>query len=188
LKAVVKTLLGALVAIVGLAGLPVQAQRDAAAGRGNAVPPASARRAATAHLDVVTYATDAEVAPGSAFSLVFEVTPRNGIHVYAPGAGKYKIVKITLEPNSVLVVDPVQYPEPEMYLFAPLKEIVPVFQRPFMLTERITVSGAPEHRAALAKMSRITIKGTLDYQACDDRVCFLPASIPVSYTVKLRRP
>ena len=63
-----------------------------------------------------------------------------------------------------------------------------VVLRPFVLTERITVSGAPEHRAALATMTRITIKGTLDYQACDDRVCFLPASIPVSYTVKLRRP
>jgi len=167
---------------------PHPTQQGAAAVRENIARPADARRLATAHLDVVTYATIAEVSPGSAFSLVFEVTPRNGIHLYAPGAGKYKIVKVSLDPHSMLTADPVEYPEPEMYLFAPLKEIVPVFQRPFVLTERITVSGAPEHRAALAKMTRITIKGTLDYQACDDRVCFLPASIPVSYTVKLRRP
>jgi hypothetical protein len=39
----------------------------------------------------------------------------------------------------------------------------------------------------LAKLDQATINGTLAYQACDDRVCFLPQSIPVSYSVKLRR-
>ena len=34
---------------------------------------------------------------------------------------------------------------------------------------------------------QLTIAGTLEYQACDDRLCFTPRSIPVSYTVKLRQ-
>lgn len=62
-----------------------------------------------------------------------------------------------------------------------------MFQKPFVLRQGMAVSTAPEHRAALAKIDKMTIKGTLDYQACDDRVCFLPKSIPVSYTVRLRR-
>jgi hypothetical protein len=33
----------------------------------------------------------------------------------------------------------------------------------------------------------VTIAGTLEYQACDDRLCFPPRSIPVSYAVKLRQ-
>ena len=32
----------------------------------------------------------------------------------------------------------------------------------------------------------LTIKGTLRYQACDDKVCYLPQSIPLSWTVGLR--
>jgi hypothetical protein len=36
-------------------------------------------------------------------------------------------------------------------------------------------------------MKSMTIRGTLDYQACDDRLCYPPRSIPVSYTVRLQR-
>jgi len=48
-------------------------------------------------------------------------------------------------------------------------------------------STSPESRAALAKIDTMTIRGTLDYQACDDRICFTPKSVPVAYTVKLRQ-
>jgi hypothetical protein len=33
----------------------------------------------------------------------------------------------------------------------------------------------------------LSITGTLEYQACDDRVCFLSKSVPVTYTVKVRQ-
>lgn len=167
-----------VIVVVGLLGLPAWAQQKA---------PANARRIATDHLQMTTYVSDGDVAPGAVFSLVFEIAPRKGIHVYAPGEHSYKIVRVNLEPIRLLVTQPVEYPASEIYFFAPLKERVPVFQKPFTLTQSMAVSTAPEHRAALAKLTRMTIKGTLDYQACDDRVCFLPKSIPVSYTVRLRR-
>ena len=167
-----------VVVVVGLLGLQVGAQQKA---------PANAKRIATDHLQMTTYVTDEAVAPGSAFSVVFEITPREGIHVYAPGEHSYKIVRLSLEPDPRLIMRPVEYPASEIYFFAPLKERVPVFQKSFTLTQSMAVSTAPEHRAALAKVNRMTIKGTLDYQACDDRVCFLPKSIPVTYTVRLRR-
>lgn len=173
-----KSALCALVVVVGLFGLQVGAQQKV---------PANATRIATDHLQITTYVTDGVVVPGAVFALVFEIAPREGIHVYAPGEHSYKIVRVNLEPDPRLVTRPVEYPPSEIYFFAPLKERVPVFQMPFTLTQSMSVSTAPEHRAALAKVSRMTIRGTLDYQACDDRVCFLPKSIPVSYTVRLRR-
>ena len=167
-----------IVVVAGLLGVRAGAQQEA---------PAHARRIATDHLQLTTYVSDTVVAPGGVFSLVFEITPRQGIHVYAPGEHSYKIVRVNLAPNpSWLVARPVNYPPSEIYFFAPLKERVPVFQKPFTLTQSMAVSAAPEHRAAVAKVNRMTIKGTLDYQACDDRVCFLPKSIPVSYTVRVR--
>jgi hypothetical protein len=65
---------------------------------------------------------------------------------------------------------------------------VPVFQKPFRLVQGIAVSTSPEARAALKGVDTITISGSLEYQACDDRLCFNPRLIPVSYTVKVRQP
>jgi hypothetical protein len=32
----------------------------------------------------------------------------------------------------------------------------------------------------------LSITGALEYQACDDKVCFLSKSVPVTYTVRVR--
>ena len=178
-----KTTLCAL-AVIGLLSTAGEAQqkRDTAP----LDPSKTGQSITTDHLQVATYVSDEVVTPGSEFSLVFEIIPRRGIHVYAPGDHKYKIIRVTLQPNPRLVVRPLDYPSSETYVFAPLKERVQVFQQPFKLVQRLALSTAPQHRAALAKMDTMTIRGTLDYQACDDRVCFLPQSVPVSYTVRVR--
>ena len=154
---------------------------------GTSSAPVAASRITTDHLQVTTYASDGVVAPGSLFSIVFDITPRERMHVYAPGAEGYKIISVTLDPNPLLVTRPVQYPPSEIYFFEPLDERVPVFQTPFRLTQAMAVSAAREHRAALAGSESVTVTGTLDYQACDDRICFNPQSVPVSYTVTLRQ-
>lgn len=33
--------------------------------------------------------------------------------------------------------------------------------------------------------NQMTIKGTLDYQACDDRLCYLPTSVPFQWTLRV---
>ena len=40
-------------------------------------------------------------------------------------------------------------------------------------------------REELAFSGTLTLRGTLDYQACDDRVCYNPVSVPLSWTVTL---
>ena len=154
---------------------------------GTGSAPVAARRITTDHLQVTTYATDEVVAPGSLFSIVFDVTPRERMHVYAPGAEAYRIINLTLDPNPLLVTRPLQYPASEIYYFEPLDERVPVFQEPFRLTQTMAITTAREQRAALADVESVTVTGTLDYQACDDRICFNPQSIPVSYTFTLRQ-
>ena len=146
-----------------------------------------ARRISTAHLDVTTYASDEVVAPGSLFSLVFDVAPHKGVHVYAPGPHSYKVIAIRLDPNPLVVARPVRYPAPETYVFAPLNERVQVYQNPFRLSADVAIDGSREARPRLAGVDSVTITGTLDYQACDDKFCFNPTSIPLSYTVKLRQ-
>ena len=153
---------------------------------GSGSPPVTASRITTDHLRITTYISDDVVAPGSLFSLVFDVSPRERMHVYAPGAEGYRVIGLTLDPDPLLVARPLEYPASEIYFFEPLNERVPVFESPFRLAQLMHVSAAREDRAALADMESLTVTGTLDYQACDDRICFNPQSVPVSYTVRLR--
>lgn len=146
-----------------------------------------ATRVTTDHLKVTTYASDDVVAPGSLFSLVLDVEPSANMHVYAPGADGYKIIGLELDPNPLLISRPTSYPKSDIYFFKPLNEKVPVYQKPFRLMQELTVSASRDDRAAVGKLETLTISGRLNYQACDDKVCFMPASVPVSYTVKIRQ-
>jgi hypothetical protein len=109
------------------------------------------------------------------------------MHLYAPGAHSYKVVALTLDAQSFLVVHPLQYPASEKYLFKPLDEIVDVYQEPFRLVQDVTVDASPRARKALAGRKTMAISGTLLYQACDEKICFLPQSVPVKYSIRLRR-
>jgi hypothetical protein len=51
----------------------------------------------------------------------------------------------------------------------------------------MAVSTSPDARAALEGVDTVMLSGVLEYQACDDRLCFTPRSIPVFYTVKVRQ-
>lgn len=68
---------------------------------GNAKTPAAAKRIETDHLEVTSYVSDEVVAPGSLFSVVFDVKPNAGIHVYAPGAKDYKIINVRIAANPI---------------------------------------------------------------------------------------
>jgi thiol-disulfide isomerase/thioredoxin len=68
-----------------------------------------------------------------------------------------------------------------MYTFGPTNEKVAVYQKPFRLVRDIVIA---KGQAATAGLK---FAGTLDYQACDDRICFNPVSLPVSWTVTARR-
>ena len=119
-------------------------------------------------------------------SLAVDVRPKKGLHVYAPGT-MYRPVAIAIEPNPALKVETAIYPPPVSYLFKPLNERVLVYERPFRLTLDLTVVGTPAQLAALTAESRLTVKGQLTYQACDDQVCFLPASVPFEWGVRIAR-
>ena len=139
-----------------------------------------------AHLDLTTYPSDAAVAAGNHFSLVLDIKPGAGIHVYAPGAKGYRAIALNIAPQPGIRVLPISFPPSEIYLFKPLNERLPVYQKPFTLVQELILEGSQQAQAALKGRENLTVTGTLDYQACDDRQCFNPASVPLSWTVALR--
>ena len=142
--------------------------------------------ASTPHLSVRAALSDAEVLPGTKTSIVFDVTPKTHMHVYAPG-GAYRAVVVRLSPQPLLKIHEVAYPKPQTYYFEPLKEQALVYSEPFQLVLDLTVGETPEQQGQLRSRSRLTLKGTLEYQACDDRLCYLPTSIPLEWNLKIKR-
>jgi DsbC/DsbD-like thiol-disulfide interchange protein len=132
-------------------------------------------------LTVAVSADAAIIVPGRPVTLRLAMTPAAGIHVYAPGNRDYIAVSVTLQLPAGVQADPAVYPAGEDYVFGELKEIVKVYARPFEVRQRITVTRA----AARAAGSALTIDGSVRYQACTDKVCFPPATAPVSLTVPI---
>ena len=138
-------------------------------------------------LELTSFATDSTVAPGTQFSLVLDVRPVRGVHVYAPGVTGYKPIAFSVQPQPGLLTRGAQYPPSEDYHFKPLNEHVQVYQRPFRIVQDVLIDASPQAQTSLKDMTSMTIKGVLNYQACDDKVCFTPQTVPLTWTVSLRQ-
>ena len=143
-----------------------------------APPPANAV-VETSHLTVTT---SAGTAAGTRLPLYVDIALKPKMHVYAPGEKDAIPVTLTLTPDETIKVSPADFPAPEKYYFEPIKLTQLVYSKPFRITQLVTVA-APASRSAGA--TRV-VKGVLRYQACDDKVCYVPKSVPVSWTLPIR--
>jgi len=134
----------------------------------------------TPHIKMTSGASAAEARAGTTIRLFVDVTPDPKVHVYAPGAKDYIPIALTITLRAGIKVGKLVYPKSQDWYFEPLKEHVPVFDVPFRLEQTITL-GAP-----LKAGDRVTVAGVLNYQACDDAVCFNPVSAPVSWSVAVK--
>jgi hypothetical protein len=135
---------------------------------------------ATPHITMATSVSAAEARAGSAVRLFVDVIPDAKVHVYAPGAKDYLPITLVVTPRPGIKVGKLAYPKSQDWYFEPLKEHVPVFQVPFRLEQTVTLS------ASLKAGDKVTVAGILNYQACDDVVCFNPVSAPVTWTVTVK--
>jgi len=147
---------------------------------------APATRVSAPHVEITSYLTDRVAAPGTHVSIVLDVKPGPRVHVYAPGVSGYKPIAVTITPQPGLIVRDTRYPKADDYFFKPLNEHVPVFQKPFRVIQDVTIDPSREAAATLKDLTSMTIDGRLDYQACDDKVCFVPQSIALTWTLTLR--
>jgi len=121
---------------------------------------------------------DAAAKPGTKVLLFVDVTPKPNIHVYAPGNDFYIPITVKLNPQADVKTGKLAYPKSEIVTIA--DEKVSVFQKPFRLTQEVEVG------KAVKAGSNVVVAGTVNYQACDDKVCFPPESAPVSWTIAVK--
>jgi DsbC/DsbD-like thiol-disulfide interchange protein len=130
------------------------------------------------HATVAASPADVSGTAGAKVELSLDVTPKPGIHVYAPGNEDYIPITVKLAPVADAKAGKLTYPKAESALIA--NEKVQVFQHPFRLTQEITLDKAAKPG------STVVVAGTVNYQACDDKVCFPPENAPVSWTVAVK--
>ncbi len=131
--------------------------------------------AVTPHLELST----SSKAAGTRVRLFVDIAPRAAFHIYAPGVKDYKPATLTVLPATGVTTGKPVFPKAELRFFEEANDKVPVYAAPFRVEEDVTLDPA---RAADLKAGRaVTISGTFAYQACDDRVCYKPTTIPVEW-------
>ena len=99
------------------------------------------------------------------------------MHVYAPGQPGYVAIVLTLDADApVRAAGKAKYPAGEKLFMPVLNETQLVYGKPFRITQDVALpkdtGGGP-----------MTIKGALRYQACDDRICYKPVTLAVTWTL-----
>lgn len=153
---------------------------------------ARGRPIAAPHIQVSLGQTDARVTLGAHLRLLVELALPRGVHVYAPGVAGYRPVELTFEPSPWFRVGAPAFPRAKTMTLKAIHETVPVFETQARITADVVIAdtfalmralaGAPERRQPIA------VSGHLKYQACDDKVCFLPTDVPVSWDLDIGLP
>jgi hypothetical protein len=97
------------------------------------------------------------------------------MHVYAPGKHDYQVIAVKLDPQPWLKVAPTTYPPSEIYYFKELDEKVETYGKPFTLVQDSPCSTRRPRRRRCRVADQLS--GRLEYQACDDKVCYAPTKV-----------
>jgi DsbC/DsbD-like thiol-disulfide interchange protein len=137
---------------------------------------------AVQHVSVETSVSAPGVVPGATLTLWADVTPNSGVHVYAPGAKAFDFtpVSIVLTPHASVSAGKPRFPSAQPAPPGSIDEKVPIFAKAFRIAQPITL------RQTAKPGEVVTISGAVNYQACDDRICYPPSSVSLHWTVTVR--
>ena len=137
----------------------------------------------TAHLTVAPSASAAAVAVGGKVTLALDITPKPKMHVYAPGVqGGYRPIEWPVKETAAFVPGAVAFPKSEILFLEAINEKVPVYKGKVRLVREITIGKDAALKPLVSPTGEFTIDGEFKYQACDDRVCHIPSTIPLKWT------
>jgi peroxiredoxin len=138
------------------------------------------------HLQLMMGQSDRVAVPGNLVTLTAEVRLPPDVHVYAPGTKGYKTIELVIDPLPDFELRQASYPPAKILYLPAIKERVPVFEGTFRIRQELKVNSMAEFSSALGTDGKkVTVKGNLEYQACDSKICFLPASVPVEWQFQI---
>ena len=136
------------------------------------------------HLRIQSSASTLIALPGHRISLVLDIDLKAKMHVYAPGVQGYIPIEWTLESSPAAKPHNFDYPASKMLHLEVINETVPVYRDHVRLQREITFGAENQLKPLLNATGELVLKGAFKYQACDDRECYLPATIPLEWRFK----
>jgi cytochrome c biogenesis protein CcdA len=133
---------------------------------------------------VTTPYVDATGAPaGSTVRVALGVTLPDNLHVQSntPSDPSLIATVLTIEPPAGVTVDEIAYPPSKPFNQAGLDQPLSVFEHEFVVGARLSI-------AASAAPGDLVLPGRLRYQACNDLMCFAPATVDVQWTLTIVAP
>jgi peroxiredoxin len=131
-------------------------------------------------------ASNATVEPGQRVALTLDVDLQPNMHVYAPGVeDTYIPIEWKMEDSNSAQAHAPELPHAEKLFLKAINETVPAYTSHFRLTRDITIPPADKLKAALDRSGRLVVASSLHYQACDDRMCYFPQSLPLQWTFEV---
>jgi len=128
----------------------------------------------TDHLKVNAFASQYTIRPGNRISIVLDIELSEQMHIYAPGVEGYKSVSLNIQEDPALKVHDTEYPDPKIMYLEVIKEKVPIYKNSVRIRRDLTLS--PGYR-----QKNLVISAVLNYQACDEKTCYLPVDIPLKF-------
>jgi peroxiredoxin len=149
------------------------------------------------HVDAV--ASNASAGLGSRLIIGLELRMPPGWHVYAPQVTDgYRAITWQMDSSECSIIGDVAYPEPHWKQMVFSREKLPVYEGTLRLTREYIIKPLLRDsepsvfrlfcRSCLDSASKIHATGTLQFQACDERECFPPQSIPLEWKFDFLAP
>jgi len=139
------------------------------------------REVNTRHLRMVSTASTQIARPGHRVALILDIELKPKMHVYAPGVQGYIPIDWSLDLGKAARLHPVSYPPSTMLHLDAINETVPVYRDRFRIVREITFGPEGDLKPLANAAGEVLLKGSFRYQACDDRECFLPQTIPLEW-------
>jgi thiol:disulfide interchange protein DsbD len=129
---------------------------------------------------VESYASHKRIHPGESFQVAIAVRIKPGFHIngHEPTDAFLVPTVVQFDKREGIAFSPASYPPPEQKSFSFSTRKMPAYSGDIKIFSRGRVSDdmAP---------GDVQISGTLAYQACDDRSCFMPASVAFQIPLKI---
>lgn len=141
--------------------------------------------AETRYFQIATSSSNELVHQGQHISLVVDLDLKPRMHVYAPGVqGGYIPIDWKLADSTGFKASPAGYPKPQVLHLDAIKETVPVYLGRIRLVRDIVIGTDAQVKPLLDSAGELQVEGSLRYQVCDDRECYLPATQSLKWVLK----
>ena len=142
----------------------------------------TARRVSeTKHLRIASAASTQVARPGNRIVLSLDITLNPAMHLYAPGVQGYIPIDWKLEESPAAKLHAFAYPASKMMHLKAIGETVPVYRDRIRIDREITFAQEDALKPLADPAGELILKGSFRYQACDDRECYLPQTVPLEW-------